>query len=113
MARATDSCAQPPRPAEHLFESSAFDAHRGLGDGLALGALVLLLLALLAWPGRRRLVGSAGLFILLIVQLVLGGLGEDAPWVAALHPVNGLLILGLASFLAHDVWRSARSARSG
>ena len=31
------------------------------------------------------------------------GLGEDAPWVAALHPVNGLLILGLASFLAHGV----------
>ena len=102
-----------PKAEEHLFESATFDAHRGLGWILLLGSLVLLLLALLAWPGRRRLVGSAVLFVLLIVQSVLGGLGEDAPWVAALHPVNGLLILGLASFLAHDAWRSARAARSG
>ena len=102
-----------PKGDEHLLESATFDAHRGLGWILQLGALLLLLLALLAWPGRRRLVGSAVLFVLLIVQGVLGGLGEDAPWIAALHPVNGLLILGLASFLAHDAWRSVRAARSG
>ena len=102
-----------PKAGEHLFESSAFDAHRGLGTILQASALLLLLLALLAWPGRRLLIGSAALFVLLIVQGILAGAGDSAPWVAALHPVNGLLILGLASFLAHDVWRSARAARSG
>ena len=102
-----------PKGDEHLFESATFDSHRGLGWILQLGALILLLLVLLAWPGKHRLIGSALLFVLLIVQTPLAGAGDSAPWVAALHPVNGLLILGLASFLAHDAWRSARSARSG
>jgi len=102
-----------PKGNEHLFESATFDAHRGLGWILQLGALLLLLLALLAWTGRRRVIGSAVLFVLLIVQGVLAGAGDSAPWVAALHPVNGLLILGLVAFLAHDAWRSVRAARSG
>jgi peptidoglycan/LPS O-acetylase OafA/YrhL len=102
-----------PTGDKRLFESSTFAAHRGLGWILQLGALLLLLLALLARPGRRRLIGSAVLFILLIAQGVLSEAGDSAPWVAALHPVNGLLILALASFPARDTRRSARAARSG
>lgn len=97
---------------EHLFESSSFDAHRALGDVLLPGSLLLLLLIVIAWSDRRTIVHTAVLFLLTaILQPVLSGLGEDSPWVAALHAVNGLVILALASLLAHRAWRQRRAER--
>ena len=48
--------------------------------------------------GRRSaLQASAVLFLLMIVQNVLGAVGTDGPVLGALHPVNGLVILGVAA----------------
>jgi hypothetical protein len=76
------------------FGGSSYDAHRGVGELITVIALVVLVLA---FVGRKAAVpASALLFGLLVLQNILGGVGTDAPALGALHPVNGLLILGAA-----------------
>jgi magnesium-transporting ATPase (P-type) len=82
-----------------------FELHSALGFFLLLASLLLLILILIAWTGPRSIGATFGLFVLVIVQMVLAWTGEDAPGVAALHPVNALLILGLSAFLARSAWR--------
>jgi hypothetical protein len=74
------------------FGGSNWDAHSIWGSVLILLALIILILAAV---GRRpALQASAILFVLMIVQNVLGAVGTDAPVLGALHPLNGLIILG-------------------
>jgi hypothetical protein len=59
-------------------------------------AIVLFLLALLG-PRTGRTIGLAfGLLVLMTVQIMLVGARDDTPWLAALHPVLALFVLGLA-----------------
>ncbi len=80
--------------------SSDYDPHRIVGSLLTVVALVLLILAAV---GRRpALPASAALFVLMLVQTVLGIAGsEGSSIIGALHPLNGLLIL----FVAHQAAR--------
>ena len=79
--------------------SSDYEPHQIVGSLLTLLALILLILAAI---GRREaLVPSAVLLLLMIIQTVLAGIGNDASALAALHPLNGLLIL----FVAHQAAR--------
>jgi hypothetical protein len=82
-----------------------FSAHAALGTILTLASFVLLLLVLVARPGRRFVLGNLALAVLLIIQNMLAWAGEGAPWVASLHPVNALLILGVSGWLANRAWR--------
>jgi hypothetical protein len=76
------------------FGGSNWDAHSILGSVLTVLALIILILAAV---GRRpALQASAILFGLMILQNVLGAVGTDAPVLGALHPLNGLIILGAA-----------------
>jgi Family of unknown function (DUF6220) len=77
--------------------SSRFDPHRITGDVEILIALLILIAALVARQGRRHVGLSALLFGLMIVQALLAGAGVDngAFW-GGLHPVNGLIMIGLA-----------------
>ena len=76
-----------------------YDPHRIVGSLLTLLSLVLVVLAAI---GRREaLVTSAVLLGLMIVQTMLAVIGSDANVLAALHPLNGLLIL----FVAHQAAR--------
>jgi heme A synthase len=77
------------------FGAESFDAHKGLGNALGLVGLVLLILA--AVGRREALPASALLFVLLIVQGILGSAGSDVGFLGGLHPVNALLILGVGS----------------
>ena len=78
--------------------SSDYDAHRISGSLLTLLALILLILAAI---GRREaLAASAVLLVLMIVQSVLAQVGNDASVLAALHPLNGLVILAVAALVA-------------
>jgi hypothetical protein len=81
------------------------DAHAGLGHILQMASLLLLVLILIAWTGARSIGATFALAVLLILQIILAAAGEDAPFVGGLHPVNGLLILGLTWFLAWRAWR--------
>lgn len=90
---------------EEAWGDAAFDPHRITGLLLVPTSLVLLILAGVAaftgnLPGRT--VGMAALlFVLFIVQAALViAFSESAPIIAALHPVNALVLLGLSFHLA-------------
>jgi hypothetical protein len=79
---------------------SAFAPHRALGFSMAGIALLILVLAVIARPGARAVVGSAVLVLLAsLMQSLLAGLGEDHAVFGALHALDGLLILGIAAYL--------------
>ena len=83
-----------------VFGAASFELHRGVGYLAAfLGPLILLLAAIVARAGR--LVGLAAVVLVLgIIQSILPWLREDAPYLAALHPVNALLLAWLALTIA-------------
>jgi hypothetical protein len=88
------------------FGATSFDAHAGLGALLALGALIILVVALLAGDLRRA---AALLLAFMVVQMFLGGLGRDEePWIGAFHALNAVAVLAVAYYLA----RAARSLRA-
>jgi heme/copper-type cytochrome/quinol oxidase subunit 1 len=79
---------------------SAFAPHRALGFSMGVVALVILVLAVIARPGARAVVGSAVLVLLTsLMQSLLAGFAEDHVVFGALHALDGLLILGIAACL--------------
>ena len=78
--------------------SKTLDAHRALGFFLTLpGALLFLIVALIAWHANKRIrIVSILAPILTFVQMILPGAGR---WGGALHPVNAILILGMYGWL--------------
>jgi Family of unknown function (DUF6220) len=96
---------------EHQF-SDGFDFHNGFGYFIFLGAIVLLLLALGARLGRRRVGMSAVLVLLLAVQIVLAWAGESSAWIGIFHPINAFLILGLSGRILFESWWGTRRSAS-
>lgn len=95
-----------------LGGSGDFRTHAEFGySAVGIVALAVVLTAVLARPGRRDLVIALGLLFLYIVQTTLPSFRSSSPIVAALHPVNALLLFGLAAWYA---WHASRTAvRSG
>lgn len=91
-----------------LDDQKTLDAHRGLGFILAdPGALLLLIVALLAWhPDKRVRIISIVLPFLLFIQGILGGAGR---WGGAFHPLNAFLILALFGVLSRRLWEEKRT----
>ena len=94
-----------------VFGSPAgdFTAHRDWGYTIGWLTLIILVLAI---AGRfpRRVIGlSAGLLILFSLQSIFVAVRVDYPSVAALHPLNGFLILLVAIVLGRDGWRLVRA----
>ncbi len=87
-----------------IADSKTLDPHRALGFFLTMpGALLFLIVALLAWyPDRRVRIVSIVVPILTFVQIVLPGLGR---WGGAFHPLNAILVLALFGWLTHRLWR--------
>jgi hypothetical protein len=84
----------------HDQGDAAFAPHRDLGFAMAGLALLILVLAVIARPGARAIVGAAVLVLLTsLMQSLLAGLGEDHAAYGALHALDGLLILGIAGYL--------------
>ena len=86
------------------------DAHSLLG-------LVLLVLSLLLAQvsGPMKIWGFL-LFVLVLIQIVLGSLGGSAPLLAALHPANAMLLFGLSLYLIfriRQVMDASQRLRSG
>ena len=93
-----------------IFGAESFDAHEGFGWALHTTAIVLFLLALLG-PRTRRTIGLAfGLLVLMTVQIMLVGARDDTPWLAALHPVLALFVLGLALHIGMPLVSRRRAA---
>ena len=89
-----------------------FLTHRDTGYTLELVALVVIVLAAIARAGRAQIGIAALIFGLFLLQSVFVGVRETAPAVAALHPVNGFLILLLSIVLVRRSWAFARASRA-
>ncbi|HEX2469402.1 MAG TPA: DUF6220 domain-containing protein [Candidatus Limnocylindrales bacterium] len=94
-----------------VFESpTVFITHRDVGYMLSLFPIVLLVLALLGGMGRRPAMMAALIFGLLILQSVFVVMRTSNPAIAALHPVNGFLILLVALALLRGSWAMRNAA---
>ena len=92
-----------------IDNAKSLDPHRGFGFLLSdIGAILILLLALLAWPPAKLLVRWIVLAVLAFVQGILAGVGFNHWVIGMFHPVNALILLGLSGYLAHHAWKSAR-----
>lgn len=88
-----------------VFDSpSAFETHRNFGYTFGLLTLVMVIISV---AGRlpRRLVGLSALSLLqFFLQSVFIAVRADMPAVAALHPVNGVLLLVVAITIGRLAW---------
>jgi uncharacterized protein DUF6220 len=87
-----------------IEDANSLNLHRDFGWFISQPfALLLLIATLLAWlPDKRLRMLSILAPILLFVQSILPSAGR---WVAALHPVNAFIILGLFGYLSWSFWR--------
>ena len=96
-----------------VFEDpSRFVIHREFGYLIGWFAVVLLVLAIVGRLGRRLIALSILLGVLFALQSVFVLLRSSAPFVAALHPVNGFLIILVALVAGRDA-REVVSVRAG
>jgi len=86
-----------------LGDQSSFDAHRMLGNAIAITALVAFVLVLVIWD--KRLVVATLVLAVLAVAVQRVTTTTAHPWIAGLHGVSGLAILGISGSLAHRAWR--------
>lgn len=88
--------------------SSGLAAHLKIGGLLLLATLLLPLAALLARLSSGMVAASALLFLLGLLQVTSGGLGMQPYGVAvlaAIHPVNAMVMVGLSVLLLVLGWR--------
>jgi Family of unknown function (DUF6220) len=79
-----------------VFGADSFDAHEGLGWMLHTAAILVVICAIIG-PRTGRAIGTAiGFFALFTLQVMLPGLQDDSPWLAAFHPLLALGVLGMA-----------------
>ena len=88
------------------------DTHIQVGYWLSLAPLVPLVLSWPARAGRRTVVMCAVLLVITFVQTLLpsaaAGRG-NIPWIAALHPINAFIVLGLGIAVARRAVGLARA----
>lgn len=87
-----------------IFGAASFGMHRGVGYLIEPVVLLLLVIALVGQVGRRLIGLSALLFFLVFLQIALPNMRNDAPWVAAFHPLNGLVLIALTFTIARGGW---------
>lgn len=93
-----------------IFASASWwPMHATFGMSISLLPLAFLLLAWLGRLGARTLWLSGLAFVLVVIQTFLISLG--VPMLAALHPVNALVIFGLALWLTYRAWQGVSSDR--
>ncbi len=80
-----------------LFGVGSFVPHRMVGSALTILAILFPVLALVGRLGRQRIGLSVLLLVLTIIQIMLPALRGSAAWIAALHPVNALALMGISA----------------
>jgi mercuric ion transport protein len=88
-----------------------FALHRDFGYTFGLLLLVVIVAAVVGRLGRRQIGYAAALMVLFTLQSVLIAVRATAPEVAALHPVNGVLIIGVAFVSGREAWAAWRTRR--
>lgn len=94
-----------------LGGSNDFSAHIDFGyTYVGLAALLVIVTAVVARAGRRAIGISVALLVLYIVQTSLPIAKESIPWIAALHPVNALVLFTVAIWYAWRAWQASARA---
>lgn len=97
-----------------LFGTAAdMEPHRGLGWALHLPLPLILVAALLAKVGRPTIWWVLALIVVGAVQPLLPGLRGGAPLLAALHPLNAVLLTLITVKLALDTGPRLRMTGQG
>jgi hypothetical protein len=86
-----------------------FELHRNFGFIFGALTIVMVVLSLAGRMPRLALIGSMLLVALMVVQSVLVRLPDIDPNIAALHPVVGTFIVGIAFWLAATTLRQLRA----
>ena len=95
-----------------VFSSATeFATHRDVGYTLTLLPVVLIVTALVGGFGRWHAIAAAVMFAQFILQSILVLQRDSMPAIAALHPVNGFVILLIAVWVARDAWRAWQLSR--
>ena len=93
-------------------DESAFDTHAVFGHLLEVFPVILFVTALVAGYGRWRALAGLGLLAMLFLQTVLVLQRGSSDIIAALHPVNGFLLMLAAVWIAVDstrLWNASRA----
>lgn len=93
---------------EKVFDHG-FAFHTAFGYVIFLGAVLLLLIALAARPGRRRVLWALAVPVAVALQIVLAWIGEGVHGVGILHGLNALVVFGLTGYLTGEAWRAHRA----
>ena len=91
-----------------LDDQKSLDAHRDLGEIIGIGSILVLVCALVMW--NKRLILWTFVLALLAEIVQHATALPKHPWVAGLHPVSGVAILGISGYLAHSAWAKKGSA---
>jgi len=95
----------------NLGGSGDFSTHAEFGyTWVGLAGLALVITALLARRPRREVGIALGLFVLYIVQTLLPSFRESLPFIAALHPLNAMVLFAGALWYARRTWMAALPA---
>jgi hypothetical protein len=90
-----------------VFGATGFGAHETVGGILYVTTLLMLVTAAVGGLGRDPIVFGGVLLVLVIVQSLLPGTRDDAPGIAALHPLLAVVIwMGSYQAVMHALaWR--------
>ena len=89
-----------------------FGFHTGFGYAIFLGAVLLLLIALAARLGKRRVLLALAVPVAVVVQIVLAWISEGVHAVGPLHGLNALVIFGLTGAMTGAAWREHKASRA-
>jgi hypothetical protein len=89
--------------------SDGFEPHRSFGYTFGFLVLINLIVAIVGGLPRRLIGLSALMLVQFALQSVFVALRETSVAIAALHPVNGFLLLLVAIVVARDGWRFSRA----
>jgi len=94
----------------NLGGSGDFGSHKDFGyTWVGLAGLAVVVTALVARRPRRDVGITLGLMGLYIVQTLLPAAKASMPSIAALHPVNAMLLFALAAWYARRTWTQTRA----
>jgi len=87
-----------------------FGFHTGFGYFIFLGTVVLLLIALAARLGKRRVLLSLAGLVAVALQIVLAWASESVHGIGILHGLNALVIFGLTGAMTGVAWRRHKAS---
>jgi hypothetical protein len=92
-----------------FVDPARFALHRDFGYMFGLLLLVVIVAAVVGRLGRRQIGYAIALVVMFTLQSIFIGMRASAPEIAALHPLNGFLIIAVAFVSGREAWTAWRA----